>query len=143
MNILIFFDKLKLFIINNFWKFVFFCFIGLCAFLIDIGFFNLFYRTSLNFIPSRVLAIFLSMIFNFTMNRNITFSARGYSFKKQIPKWLLLHITAMLINVGAGKLTLIIFGENLLMANIAVFIGVTLSIPITFFGSLFWAFKKQ
>ena len=81
------------------------------------------------------------MIFNFTINRNFTFSARQKSLKKQIPKWLIVHLVAFLARGGVSKLVLIVLGESLLNANIAFFIGVAISIPIAFMGSLLWAFK--
>lgn len=137
------FEKLGFFIINHFWKFVFFCFVGFCAFLIDWGFFNVFYKISSWFVFSRTASAMISMVFNFNVNRNITFSARGHSVKKQIIRWLIIYFVALLVNVGIGKIVLTILGENLLNANIAFFCGIALAIPISFLGSLLWVFKKE
>jgi len=130
------------FIKNHFWRFNFFCIIGLTAFLIDWGFFNLFYKITSWFIFSMTLGTIISMIFNFNINRNITFKARGHCIKKQIIRWLIVYIIAFLTRVFSGKLILFLIGESILTANIAFLTGVIIAIPISFFGSLFWAFKK-
>jgi len=128
---------------KNFRKFVIFCFVGFCSFLIDWTFFNIFYKISSWFIFSIVIATVISMIFNFIMNRNFTFKARGYSIKKQIPRWLVVYFITLLSRIISGKCIIIVLGENLLNANIAYFVGIALAIPISFLGSLLWAFKKD
>ena len=131
------------FIKNHFWKFVLFSFIGFCAFLIDWAFFNLFYKLTTRFIFSRINSAILSMIFNFSINRNVTFSARGHSVKKQIKKWLAVYSIALFANVTFGKFILILFGETLMTANIAFLLGILIAIPISFLGSLLWVFRKS
>tara|TARA_Y100000310_G_C20599268_1_gene772136 strand:+ start:892 stop:1302 length:411 start_codon:yes stop_codon:yes gene_type:complete len=131
------------FIRNHFWKFVFFCLVGVTAFFIDWAFFNLFYRISSLFVFSRTISAGISMIFNFNINRNITFKARGGLIKKQITRWFTVYFIAFLANVIVGKIVLITLGENLLNANIAFFAGVIVAIPISFLGSLLWAFRKS
>ena len=128
---------------KHFFKFIIFCFVGGIAFLIDWLFFNIFYWVGIEFIFSRIFAIAISMVFNFSVNRNITFKARSNKIRKQAIKWVLVYVIAILANIGVGKLFLITFGENLFTANIAVFIGAGVAIPISFFGSLLWVFKKN
>ena len=117
--------------------------VGVCAFVIDWGFFNLFYSITEIFIFSLSLGWIISMFFNFTVNRNITFSARGFSIKKQAFRWLIVYFIAFLARMILGKSILFFIGENPLNANIAFFAGLLVSIPISFLGSLFWAFKKN
>ena len=128
---------------KNIRKFIIFCFIGLGAFLIDWLFFNIIYSIVPWFISSRILSALISMIFNFNMNRNITFSARGYSVKKQLVKWIVVYSVAIGANAILGKFVLKFLGESLLNANIAFFAGLAVSIPISFLGSLLWAFNKK
>jgi putative flippase GtrA len=122
-------------------KFIVFGFVGFGAFLVDILFFNIFYFLTLPFVISRYLAIFISMIFNFTVNRNFTFSARHKKAHTQIWKFAILYIVSMSINVFVGWGLLQVLGETTLTANIAAIVGIAVSIPINFFGSLFWVFK--
>jgi putative flippase GtrA len=129
--------------VKNFLRFVFFCFVGGASFLIDWSLFNLFYKFGADFLIAITLSTALSMIFNFSVNRNITFSAKGKSVRKQIFRWLIIYLVAFLVRVGSGKLIILYFGENLLMVNIAFMIGVGFAIPISFLGSLLWAFKKE
>jgi len=136
-------ERLGYFIINHFWKFTCFCFVGFVSFLIDWGFFNLIYKISALFVFSRITSALISMLFNFNVNRNITFSSKGHPIKKQVSRWLIVYSVVLLVNVSVGKIVLIVLGENLLNANIAYFCGIALSIPISFLGSLLWAFKKK
>lgn len=129
--------------IRNLLRFVLFCFVGLCAFLIDWGFFNLFYAIGFGFVLSMTLGVAISMIFNFSVNRNITFSARGHSIRKQILRWLSVYFIAFLARISIGKIILISLGETSLTVQIAYFVGIAIAIPIDFFGSLLWAFKKK
>ena len=123
-------------------KFIIFCFIGFGSFLLDWLIFNIIYYFLPWFVFSRIISAGLSMIFNFNMNRNLTFSAREYPAKKQIIRWLIIYSISAAANISAGKLTLIVLGESVLNANIAFFVGVIIGIPISFLGSLLWAFKK-
>lgn len=134
---------IKRFIKNHFLKFTIFSFVGFGAFLIDWMFFNLIYKVSSWFIFSLSIGWIISMIFNFTMNRNITFSAKGFSIKKQVSRWLLVYFIAFLTRAGSGTLILYFIGENTLNVNIAFFSGLAISIPISFLGSLLWVFKKS
>ena len=129
--------------IKHFLRFGFFCFIGGASFLIDWSFFNFFYNFGISFVVAVTLSFCISMIFNFSVNRNITFSARGQRVRRQIYRWLIIYFIAFLIRVGSGKVILILLGESLFVANIAFIIGVVLAIPVSFFGSLLWAFKKE
>src|SRR3989344_4209167 len=121
-------------------KFLVFCIIGTLATLSDFLFFNLFYFFELGFVVSITLAWIISMTFNFTINRNITFSARKFSIKGQIPRWLTLYAVAFLSRVIIGKSVLYFLGDTPLNANIAFLSGLIVSVPLSFFGSLFWVF---
>lgn len=124
-------------------KFVVFCLVGFCSFLIDWSLFNVLYYTGIGFVMSRTTSVLASMTFTFCVNRNFTFSARGIDIKKQVIRWLTLYLTTLVINVSVGKLVLMTFGENLLNANIAFFAGLAVAVPLNFFGSLLWVFKKE
>ena len=137
------FEKLGFFIIDNFNRFICFCFVGFGAFLIDWIFFNAFYRTEVGFIFSRTSSAIISVIFNFNINRYFTFKATGDSITKQIFRWVLVYFVAISANVITGKLVLNFLGESILNANIAYFAGILVAIPIAFLGSLLWAFKKS
>lgn len=123
-------------------KFIAFGLVGAGAFVIDWGFFNMFYFLTKIFILSIGIGWIGSMVFNFTTNRNITFSAKGHPIPKQIIKWTIIYTMAFLARIGTGKLVLMILEENPFNANIAYFAGVIVMIPISFFGSLLWVFKK-
>jgi putative flippase GtrA len=128
---------------RNFHKFIIFCFVGVVAFLIDWLFFNIFYLVGIVFIFSRIFSAGISMVFNFSVNRNFTFRARNHKIRKQVIKWLTVYFIAIFANISIGKFVLILLGENLFTANLAVFAGAVIAIPISFFGSLLWVFKKE
>jgi putative flippase GtrA len=123
-------------------KIFFFGVTGGVATLIDLLFFNLFFIISSMFVLSRVGGILISMIFNFTSNRNITFKAKGGKIPKQAIKFLVLYGISMGANVLTGKLVLSLLEESLFSANIAAISGLMVSIPISFFGLMFWVFKE-
>ena len=128
--------------IKKFRKFIFFCFVGATSALIDLTIFNLVFWLGLGFVISRVISIPSALVYNFFMNRNITFSAMGKSVSKQTLKYVIVYGLSVssnfLISLGIVKL----LGETTLIANIAIICGVLVSIPISFFGSLLWTFKK-
>ncbi len=132
--------------IKNLWKFVLFCFVGGIATLIDLGIFNictfLFGKTLLMLKTSRALGIGISMIWNFTMNRNITFRAKEEKVRRQLPKWFILYIITSLVNFLVFSLVITLMGRGFLERNIAFFCGIAISIPLNFIGSLLWVFKK-
>jgi len=127
---------------RNIKKFICFCFVGGASALIDLSFFNLFFWLGITFILCRIFAIGISMIFNFTINRNITFSAKGRAIHYQIVKYLIVYAVSIGVNLLTSLIVIMILGENTLNANIAAVSGILVGIPISFFGSLLWTFKK-
>lgn len=125
------------------WKIISFGLIGGGSTLIHFAVFNFFrFFLNFNFVISLILAVGISLIFNFTMNRNITFSAKKNPIRIQLPK----HLVVYVISIGANFLVTIIarffIGEGVLQENIALITGLCVSVPISFLGSLFWTFKE-
>jgi putative flippase GtrA len=123
-------------------KFIMFSFLGVFAVLIDWGVFYVMYKCSSWFTGSLAVAWITAMMFNFTSNRRLTFSAQGGRVGEQLPRWMAVQGVAFLCRTLIGKGVLIVLGENVLTANIAFFCGMAVSIPINFAGSNLWAFKK-
>lgn len=123
-------------------KIFLFCATGGVATLLDMLFFNLFFITTSMFVLSRIGGIFISMIFNFSSNRNITFRAKNEKAKNQAWKFVIVYAISMSANVFVGKLVLFLLSDSLLSANIAALSGLAISIPLSFFGLMFWVFKK-
>ena len=111
--------------------------------MIDLVLFNIFYAVGLGFLFSRVLAILIALNFNFIFNRNVTFGARNGKVGGQVVKYIVIYSIANLANVLVGLLIVGAFGDNVLVGNIAAITGVCVSIPISFFGSLLWAFNGK
>lgn len=123
-------------------KIILFCITGGIATLIDLVFFNIFFLISSFFILSRIGGILVSMVFNFTFNRNVTFKAKNKRIRHQSWKFLILYGISMSLNVLVGKFVHSLLNESILSANIAATAGLLVSVPISFIGSLFWVFKK-
>ena len=124
-------------------KFLSFCLVGFGATAIDWAFFNLFYFLGVWFEGAMTLSFLVSVIFNFSMNRNFTFSARGHSVARQAYRWIILYVVTLLIRIGIGKSVLSVLGETLMTANIALLVSFAISIPLGFLGSMLWVFKKN
>lgn len=128
---------------KNFKKFICFCFVGGSSAFIDWVIFNLSYVFfGAGFITARIFATCIAVVYNFFMNRNVTFSAKGIPIKKQILKYSIVYSLSIATNFITSILVLKIIGESILNANISVISGIIISIPIGFFGSLLWTFKK-
>jgi len=137
-------DLFKKFRFGKYFRFLFFCSIGVISTLFHFLIFNLF-RFSFNFpfTLSLIFAIILSMIFNFSVNRNITFSARRHSLGEQIPRYLTIYGISSLANFITSSVVKNILSTGAIYENLALVAGLAVSIPINFFGSLLWAFKKK
>lgn len=142
---------------KNIWKFAVFCFVGGTSALIHIAAFNIFFSrfnnfsnnelflfgASKNYVIATIIAILVSIIYNFTMNRNVTFSAKHEPINKQIPKYAVVYSLSTGFNFIVSVLIISLIGENTFNANIATISGIVASIPISFLGSLLWTFKKS
>ena len=134
----------KEFIKKHFYKFLIFSFVGATSALIHMLFFNIFrFWVGINFNVSVVFATIVAIIYNFSMNRNITFSARKQALKPQIIRYLIVYLISISINFTVAFSVQYILGEGILNENIAAFSGIIVSIPFSFLGSLLWAFKKK
>ena len=139
---------------NDLLKFISFCFIGITSnFLIDLGIFNLLmyllsfnlvvYGVSTNFILSTIIAMSISLIYSFIMNRNITFSAERGSIKKHFLRYIVVYSLTILINFLVSFFVIRLLGESISNNNLARISGILIAIPVSFFGSLLWVFKKE
>jgi len=144
--------------IKGFWKFVVFCFVGGTSALIHFTIYVLFFEyilkslinvnilifgASINHIIAYIMGVAVSIVYNFSMNRNITFNAKHERVKKQLPKYLSVYA----ISIGVGFVVSIVIinfiGENGINPLIATAAGILASIPISFLGSLLWTFRKN
>lgn len=124
-------------------KFVAFCAVGGASAVVDLAFFNLAFFVGSSFILARIFGVLISMVFNFSMNRSVSFSARGGSIGGQVPKYFVVYAVSSTVNVLVGYLAVSILGPGAIQANIASVIGIVVAIPFSFFGMLLWAFKKD
>lgn len=128
---------------KHYLKFIIFCFVGGTAALIHMLFFNFFrFWLGMSFILSLFAGVFFSIIYNFSMNRNITFSAKNQSIKKQLIKYTIVYALSIGVNIGTALTLKNILGSGVTPENIATIGGIIISIPVSFLGSLLWVFKK-
>ena len=120
-----------------------FCFVGATSALLSIIIFNILLFFGLSFIVSLLIGILSSIVYNFLMNRNLTFTAKETPVKKQIGKYGVVYAVSKGLNLGVSFLVSLFLGPGLIQSNIAVIVGIAVSIPFSFFGSLLWAFKKK
>lgn len=124
-------------------KIVLYCFTGGVATLIDLIFFNIFFFLTSGFVISRIGGILISIAFNFTFNRNVTFQARHTKAHHQLWKFFIVYGISMTANVLVGKLVLSFLNSSTLSANIAAISGLAVSIPLGFLGLMFWVFRNK
>lgn len=123
-------------------KFIMFCFAGVLSAGIDLIVFNALFQLEIFFPISRTLAVLSAIIFNFYLNKNMTFKSKNIPAKKQFPKHLIVYSFALITNVLISYLIFCMLSKNTFNANIASILGIISAIPISFFGSIFWTFKK-
>jgi len=123
-------------------KFISFCFVGVSGAIIELASFNVFFLF-LAFTPSKIISLFLALSLNFTINRNVTFSAHFGKISKQFTKYLIVYAIAIAVNLSVSILMNNILGNGAFNANIATVTGIAAAIPITFLGSLHWVFKSK
>lgn len=123
--------------------FIRFFFVGATSSLISILLFNLFFALKLSFTFSLLFSLLSSIIYNFTMNRYLTFSAGKGMLKDQIWKYAVVYSIAHGVNFGVSHIAESLLGSSTFMANLAVLIGIASSIPISFPGYLLWVFKNK
>ncbi len=132
---------------KKFRKFIIFCFVGGIATLIDLGVFNLsaiiLGKGVVLLQISRLLGIIVSMMWNFVINRNLTFDAKNEKVRKQLPKWITLYSATSLINFLVFSWAVSVIGASFWERNIAFVCGYVISVPLNFVGSMFWAFRKK
>lgn len=122
-------------------RFIYFCIVGGTGAFIELITFNILYLFC-NFPISKLFALLIALTFNFTINRNFTFSASLGKKMKQIPRYVLVYSIGILVNYGSSILINNLIGKNVILANISVAAGIILAIPITFLGSAYWVFKE-
>lgn len=119
-----------------------FLFVGGIATLIDIIMFNIYFILSNLFVISRTGAIATSMIWNFIMNKKFTFNSQG-KISSELIRWLIVYIVSMSSNILISSLTYLIIGPGTIEANIAIILGLIISIPIAYLGSKYWVFTNE
>lgn len=124
-------------------KFFLFCFVGVVSTLVSLIIFNIFFWLGLAFNLSFILALLFGIICNFFMNRNIAFSAKGFPIRRQMWRYGLVYLISRSVNFLVGLIMVSLLGEGTLQANIAVMTGIVIGVPVSFFGSLLWIFKKE
>jgi putative flippase GtrA len=128
---------------KNLRKFFCFCFVGGTSALIDLIIFNIFFKLNLSFLICRIFAIVVAIVYNFSMHRHITFSAKEGKLKKQIPYYAIVYGVAIGVNLLVSMLMRSILDEGTLQANIASIVGMIAGVPVSFFGSLLFTFKNK
>ena len=124
-------------------RFFLFFFVGLTSTLLSLVLFNLLFFFNLSFQLSLIISLLFSVTYNFLMNRNLTFSAKTGPIKEQLFRYSIVYLIAHGINFAVSSITVGILGEGALKANIAVMVGIAVSIPFSFMGYLLWAFKNR
>mgnify|MGYP001597354491 CR=1 FL=1 len=137
-------------ILSSFWDlykikktFIRFFFVGATSSLMSILLFNLFFALKLSFTLSLLFSLLSSIIYNFSMNKYLTFSAGKGMLKEQIWKYAVVYSIAHGTNFIVSNIANRLLGGGTIMANVSVLIGIAVSIPFSFFGYLLWVFKDK
>src|SRR3972149_5479983 len=97
-------------------RFFYFCFAGLSGVLLELLSFNILFLF-FNFLFSKIFSLFLALSLNFTINRNITFSARSGKIIKQTIRYVFIYSIAISFNLFISLFVRSILEEGTLNAN--------------------------
>ena len=102
------------------------------------------YTFILNFLSidiSKTLGFVSGALFNFFMNRKITFSVSDV-VERRLLKFFLLYCLTLYLNVTINKVAANFFISNTFNIQIAFILATSVSTVINFIGQKFWVFKK-
>ncbi len=122
-------------------RFLFFCLVGGTGALIELISFNVFH-IFFNFALSKLFGLILALSFNFSVNRNITFSASSGKKKKQILKYIIVYSLSISLNYLVSVSFNNFLNDGFFYSNLSVILGILAGLPINFFGSLYWVFNE-
>jgi dolichol-phosphate mannosyltransferase len=120
-----------------------FCIVGASGMCVDLASYAAFLAVYIPLPLSRALAIWISMTWNFWVNRRVTFSySRREKPLRQYFKFVSACIVGAIISwsISVGLITFVVFFTQHIF--IAAIIGILVGTLSNFLTSLLWVFKK-
>lgn len=90
---------------------------------------------------SKILGFFAGALFNFFMNRKITFGALDKTFLRLL-RFSFLYGFSLFLNVAVNTLIIKFMKDSVYAIDIAFLFATGTSIIVNFIGQKFWVFKK-
>ena len=118
----------------------YFLIVGSTGVLID----YLVYILLISFIPiniSKVISFVSGALFNFFMNRKLTFGVSDF-LTTRLTKFSFLYAFTLFLNVAVNQMSLETFAFNNYKIHIAFILATGISTIVNFIGQKFWVFKK-
>jgi putative flippase GtrA len=111
--------------------------------MVELLIFNILLLYSGVFSFAKGVALLCSWGLVFSINRNFTFLARMGKMKRQLFRYILVYVFALSFNYLVSIFLNFSLPEGVFFSNIAAAMGIIVAIPITFYGSLYWVFRRE
>jgi len=123
-------------------KFILFCLAGGIGVITEIIFFNLFYFYYPFFAFAKAASLSIALSLNFFINRNVTFLAKSEQKRKQVPRYIIVYAIAISINFLVSMIMSNFLDGSIISENLSTISGILAALPITFFGSQYFIFRR-
>lgn len=118
-------------------SFLKFCIVGGCSTLID---FVIYYALSMkvHLLVAKTISMCCSMVFSYFLNKTWSFSSKTSDVKSEVPKYILVQIVNLLINVSTNYLTFEVTKNKIL----AFVVATGLAMIVNYLLQRVYVFKK-
>jgi polyisoprenyl-phosphate glycosyltransferase len=115
--------------------------VGITSVILDFLFYHLMLWFHVDYAQSKAVSFIMGSIFGYLANQKWTFSHR-VSAKYSVPKFAILYLSTLMINVAANALMLTIMGTNQIGLQLAFVIATAASAILNFIGMRLFVFIK-
>jgi putative flippase GtrA len=125
---------------HNWFQLVRFSLVGASGYVINLAVYStLVYAADVQYIVAAVLAFCVAVTNNFLLNRHWTFRATGGRMTFQAPRFVLVSVLALGLNLIVLELLVGVVGTHKVVGQAAAILAAT---PLNFIGNKLWSFSR-
>jgi len=117
-----------------------FAIVGASGYIINLAIFSAFVEDGTHYLPAAACAFCVAVTNNFLLNRYWTFKATHVTAAVQAPRFFVVSLGALALNLVALHVLISVFA---LQATSAQAVAIALATPISFAGNKLWSFSRR
>jgi len=117
-----------------------FAIVGASGYIINLAVFSALVEDGTHYLPAAACAFCVAVTNNFLLNRYWTFKATHVTAAVQAPRFLVVSLGALALNLVALHVLISVFA---LQATSAQAVAIALATPISFAGNKLWSFSRR